>query len=884
VTRERAAALYRALLTLAPRRIREPHGAEMETLFLERLDDAVPRGRLHQLGVWLAATADVIAAAVREPVRSTRSLPRQPHERHTLMFGSDLRYTLRWLARQRSSSALVVLMLSIGIAANVVVFSLVSGLFLRPFPFPDADRLIYINETAPKWNLEVVGINFPDFHRWQQDTTMFEALALSDSDSFNLSDDRGAERIEGAVVTADFAKALGVEPLLGRMFSAEEDHPKGARVVVIGEAMWRDRFGGSTDVLGRTLRLNSIPHTIVGVMPRAAEFPGRVKLWVPLRGDPNQQGQNYSYAAVGRMKPGVTVEAAEKDLLRAHEAIWNARDKDHIVYPYARALRDEFVRDYAITARTLLGAVALLLVIACANVASVMLARALARRREMGIRLAVGASAARLARQLLLENLIVATVSGVAGLLLGRWAFRLLLAAAGDQVPAWTTFDLDVRVLGFIVLLVVVTALLFGSAPMLHGIRGNLRNAMQDASAATTGGPTGRRTLRVLVAAEFAIAAILLASGGLLLRAYERVRSVDPGFRPDHVLTFLVALPGATYADEAKRLAFWDRLTERLAAAPGAIAAGLVSCAPLGCHNGTFFRIEGRAPLAPGQVNPVTLTRAASPEYFQTLGIRLKAGRFFEPGDFRDKKHGVAIVNETFVRTFWPGIDSPIGRRFSGNDDNAPWMTVVGYVEDVKHYGLEQPMRPGVYFPLAQVPRNTMTVAIRTAGDPSAFVSTARRIVQELDPELPLFRIRTMEEALEQSLANRTLYSWLLAVFAGLAFALALGGSYGVTSYLVSQRTRELGIRVALGARSRDIVRTVLGTSVMVAVIGIVVGAVSSVFAGRLLESLLFGVKPYDPRVLGAVAFLLVGLSALANWIPARRAARADPLAALRSE
>jgi predicted permease len=309
-----------------------------------------------------------------------------------------------------------------------------------------------------------------------------------------------------------------------------------------------------------------------------------------------------------------------------------------------------------------------------------------------------------------------------------------------------------------------------------------------------------------------------------------------------------------------------------------------VSCPPLSCHSGTFFVPEGRPPLKPGEQNPVVLYRPASPAYFKAMGVRLKAGRFLEPQDGRDLKHPVAIVNETFARTFWPGVDSPVGRRFRSTNDESPWVTVVGFVEDVKHYGLERPMRPGIYMPIGQDVRRTMTVALRTTAEPAAFTETARRVVRELDPELPLFRVRTMEQALQLSLAERSMYSWMLGVFAGVAFILALGGSYGVTSYLVSQRTRELGIRIALGAQGRDIVRTVLTGSLTVAAIGVLVGIAASFATGRFLEALLFGVPPHDPRILTAAGAFLLAVAALANWLPARRAARADPLLALRTE
>jgi predicted permease len=883
VTRRQARHLYRLLLGLAPAHLRRRHRDEMEVMFLEALEQAETAGGA--AGVWAAGAWDLVRARVRHVFGRRRPVPGIPDERRPIMFGTDLKYTLRWLARQKLSTSLVVGMLAVGMAANVVVFSLVNGLFLRPFPFPQPDRLVDINETAPRWNLDVVGINYPDFHQWRQATHAFEGMALYDPVSFNVADERGADRIEGARVTHDFPAVLGITPLLGRMFTAEEDRPKGPPVVVIGEALWRQRFGGSADVLGRTLKLDGVVCTVIGVMPREAEFPGGVRLWVPFAGDPAQSWQSYGYNAVGRLKPGISVADAEKDLLRAQQPIWDARDKEHIVSPYAKPLHEQFVRDYRGTASTLLTAVGLLLFIACANVASVMLARALARRREMGIRLAVGASRIRLARQLFVENLVLAALGGLVGLALGRWALSLLLASAGDQVPQWANFNLDARVVGFSIVLSGLTAILFGWAPALHAVRGNLRGAMNDTSPGTTGGPGARRTLAVLVGAEFALAAVLLVCGGLLLRAYDHVRKVDPGFRTDRVLTFSLALPDATYGDQEgkKALAFWDRLTERLSALPGVESAGLVNCPPLGCHWGTFYDIEGRAPLAQGQVNPVTLVRRASPEYFKTMGIRLKAGRFLEEADGRNGGSAV-IVNETFARTFWPGVADPVGRRIRNNGRSAPWMTVVGMVGDVRHYGLERPMRPGVYIPMVQSPNTTMAVVIRTVGDPAAFTPTARGLVRGMDPDLALYQVRTMDEALRRSMTQRALYSWLLGVFAAMALVLALGGTYGVTSYLVSQRTREIGIRVALGARGRDIINTVLRNSLTVVGAGVLIGVVASIGAARQLADRLFGVPPHDPRILTLAVVILLAAAALANWLPARRAARLDPMRALRAE
>jgi predicted permease len=877
--------LYRGLLRLGPRSLRQRYADDMEELFLARLAEARCRGRLAAAAAWGAAAADIVGARLRYALR-TRDVPHLEQERRAFMLGSDLRYTMRWLGRQRFSTALVTGMLSLGIAASIVVFSLVNALFLRPFPFDDPERLVYINETAPKWNLEIVGITYPDFDHWRRENKVFEAVAMWNEDNFNLSDASGAERIAGGSVTHDFPDVLRVRPIVGRMFNAEEDTPNGPRVVVLSEGLWRERFGGREDALGQTLRLNSTPHAIVGVIPNVAMFPGEMRLWVPFRGNPARAGSYGSQGAIGRLKPGLTAADAEKDLLRTQQAIWDARDRDRVVSPFVRTLRGQYARDFRTQSATLLIAVGILLVVACANVASVMLARALARRREMGIRLAVGASRGRIARQLFLENVLIAAAGGAIGLMAGRWALQLLLTTAGDQVPRWANFGLDIRVVGFAVLMSVLTTILFGWAPALHAIRGNVRGAMQETSGGSTGGPGGRRTLAALVTAEFALATILLVCGGLLYRAYDRVRHVDPGFRVENVLTFSVALPG-DFGDNdesrAKLYAFWTRLVQRFEALPGVDGVGLVNCAPLGCHWGSFYRVEGAPPRKPGEPTPVTLYRPASPGYFKTMGIRLKSGRLFTDDDGRPGGGRVVIVNETFARTFWPGVADPVGRRLRGMGDTAPWMTVVGFVQDIKHYGLEQPMRPGLYLPLQQSPPSTLVVAVRTAMDPAAFAGTARAALRALNPDLPLIGLRTMEQTLQRSLAQRTLYSWLLAVFAAMALMLALGGTYGVTAYLVSQRTREIGIRVALGARRADITRTVLRTSLSIVGAGVIAGLAAAVAVARLLAEMLFGVPPHDGWILAYAAGGLIAMAAAVNWPTARRAARLDPVTALRA-
>jgi putative ABC transport system permease protein len=809
-------------------------------------------------------------------------------ERTGSMVGSDVRSAWRALLRQRGASALVVVMLALGIAANVAVFSLVNGLFLRPFPFPQPDRLVYINTTAPKWNLDIVGINYPDFDQWRKDQKLFEAITIYQTATFTLADGSGAERLPGAFMTYDFPKVFGVEPILGRAFTPDEDKPKGPLVVVISAALWRERFGADRNVLGRTLRLNGRTHTIVGVMPAEASFPDEVKLWVPLAGDVAQPYPNYSGQGIGRLKPGVTPQQADADLKRAHQPIWDTRDTDRIATPFVKPLHETFVRDYRSAASTVTASVAILLLIACANVAAVMLARALARRREMGIRLALGSSRLRLMRQLLIENLMLATAGGVIGLLAGRWAIAALVALVPEELPRWAAFHMDLRVIGFSVAVVVATVVLFGWAPALHAVGGDLRSAVTASTNGTTGAPRARRTLWLLVAGEFALAAILLVCGSLLLKAFDRVRHVDPGFRSENVLVATIPLSEGTRPKQEQWMAFWNEFEGRASRIPGVNAAGLITCAPLaGCHTGNFFAVEGALPRPDGK-NPVVLQRSASAGYFRAMGLRLKGGRFLEHADSLTDAAPTLVVNESFVRTFWGEGANGVGRRIKYNHtgpDN-PWMTVVGVVGDVKHYGLERPMRPGVYFPLGRNPRSSLMLAIHTAGDPQAIVPVVRDQLRQMDPEVPLVRARTMEESIRQSMALRAALSWMLAVFASLAFVLAIGGAYGVAMYLVTQRTREIGIRVALGARTRDIMRNVVAGGVTVVLAGVACGLAASVAVARLsvLSDTLFGVSAFDVTVLSFVTAVLGVTALLANSLPARRAARIDPMRSLRIE
>ena len=876
--------LYRVLLHIAPRRLRDAHGDDMAELFADRLHAARRRGTFAVAAVWARALSDLCRARFGPASPERVPLTVFIDERTSLMLGSDVRYAWRALLQQRGASALAVLMLALGIAGNVAVFSIVNGLFLRPFPFPEPDRLVYINTAAPKWNLELVGINYPHFDRWQRDQKLFVAITMYETADFNLADANGAERIRGVQITHDFQRVFGVTPILGRSFTAEEDRPKATPVVLLGEALWRERFGADPQVVGRSLRLDGITRTVIGVMPYAASFPDGARLLVPYAGDPAQSYESYSGDGIGRLKPGVTAEQADADIKRAHQPIWDSRDKDRVVTPFVRPLHDTVVRDYRVAARGVTAAVAVLLLIACANVAAVMLARALARRREMGIRLALGSSRLRLVRQLLIENLILAAIGGGIGIVAGQWALGALMQMIPDQLPRWAAFHVDARVLAFSVLTVVATVVLFGWAPALHAIGGDLRSAVHTTTNNATASPRGRRTLRVIVAGEFALAALLLVSGGLFFKAFDRIRNVDPGFRADGALIATIPLSEGTRPKEDQWFAFWTEFERRVAAIPGVDAAGLVTCAPMaGCHNGNFFQVDGAIPSPDGK-NPVILTRSASPGYFRAIGLRLKEGRFLEDADGTPQSDGAVVVNETFVRTFWGAGASGVGRRIKYRDPAARWIPVVGVVEDVKHYGLDRPMRPGVYFPLGKRPRSTMMAVVHAAVPPASIVPPVRDVLRQMDPEVPLFRARSMEDQIRQSTALRAALSWMLAVFAALAFVLAIGGAYGVSTYLVTQRTREIGIRVALGARTTDIFRHVAATGVAVVLAGVVCGLAASMAVTRFMGDALFGVSARDATVFSGVTAVLVATALLANGLPARRAARIDPMRSLRTD
>ena len=798
-------------------------------------------------------------------------------------FFSDLRFALRSFVRQPGATALIVVTLALAVAANTAVFTLLDGIFFRPFPFSEPNRLVYLNEKAPRWNLEFTGINYPDFTTWRSRARTFESMALWSTMSVNLADDTGAERIDAAQVTYDFAHVLRIRPVLGRTFSREEDRPKGPNVVVIGYGLWQDRFGGSKSVLGKTLRVNSSPYTIIGVLPREAEFPSGAKLWLPLDEEEISESQSYSYDGIGRLKPGVTIAQASNDLIEAHQPIWLKSDSTHTVSPRVMPLRERFVADFRTTGQALGAGALLVMLIACANVAGAMLARSIFRRREVALRIALGANGGRVVRQLLTESLALALVAGAVGVVIGEWGLKALLAANADLVPKWASLVVGVRTVAFSIAIICGTAVLFGIAPAMQLGRQDPSDALRAGGTRMSGSRRERRLLNWLVVAEVAIAVVLLASGGLLIRAYANLRHMDPGFRTNGTLEFRVSLPEAKYRGGRPQMAFYQTLIDRLRAIPGVDHVAMITCPPLGCHWGNFYQAEGAPALTKNEVDPVTLTRLASPDYFATMGIQFVHGRAFAEHEgqaltgFRP-----VVINEEFARHAWPNVADPTGKRFkSRGDTSSNWSTVIGVVKDVKHYGLTRPMIPGLYFPITRIDTSasfgSFELVLHTASDPVSLFPSTRATVRSLDPELPVFGLKTMQTALDESFGQARTVALSLAVFAAIALTLAIGGIYAVLSYVVGQRRQEIGIRMALGAMSKQVLRMVVRQGLVLVAIGVIIGVPIAILSTRLLSSLLVGVKATDPATYGAVIIVLTVTTAIAAWIPARRAARVDP-------
>jgi predicted permease len=875
---------YRALLKLFPRRYRDEHGRALERLFLDtHAAWARERGR-HGAAFWLRIAGDVVRAAAAEWLESARGVAQpQPDHGGELMSSlvGDLRFALRQLTRHPAMAIVIVALMAVGVAGNTAMFRIYNGLFLRPLPFEEPDRLVNFDETAPAWDLEYVGMAYPDFAEWRRSNRTFEAMAVFGEGGANLSGEGAAERVGFISATHDLDDVLRLEPRLGRFFTADEDSPDAPRVALLSTGFWERRFAADSAVLGTTISLDGESVEIIGVLPPAAEFLAEADLWLPLRmaeGDDS----GWFLSGVGRLREGVTLEGAHEDLLAVHKGMLPERDVNEVTSPVLASMRDRYLGDQRARSNFLMGAVGVVLLVASANIAGLMFARSLGRGSEIAVRLAMGAPRRRIVRQLLTESALLAAAGAALGAALGVWGSGRLIGRLTEEFPRWVTFDLDGRILTFTLAVVAGSAVLFGLAPALHAA-GQPAATLAGAGRATASFRR-RRALSVLVSAEVALALGLLVVGGLSMLDAHRVGGVDPGFANEGVTVYRMQLPSNRYPDDASRLAFVTSYLERLRSLPAVESATIASSLPLLGHWGWFFEVEDGPQRAEGDPNPVVLMRSVAPGYFETMKVALASGRPFDEFDGREGTPPVVIVNETFVRTFMADGKDPIGRRVHTGGREDPRLTVIGVARDIKHYGLDEPMRPGVYQPLAQVPLQSFHVALRTAAEAPSPMGDARALTAELDPELPIYSDRTMSDVLAASMWARRATSWLIAAFSAVALFLAVAGLYGVVSYAVSQRTREISVRMAMGARAEQVRGQVVREGMAVVATGALVGLVAALAMARLVSGLLVQVSPREPVVYAVVTLLLLAVAAVANYLPAKRAAATDPMTALRGE
>jgi putative ABC transport system permease protein len=801
---------------------------------------------------------------------------------------SDVRYAARNLFRRPGFTIIAVITLALGIGANTAIFSAINALLLKPLPFPELDRVVAVWDKLPSRGLQRNEVTVANYLDWQSQTQSFEQLALYRWWSANLTGIDPPERIQGFLVTANFLDTTGMKPIMGRNFLPEENQPGKGAVAVITHSLWQRRFGGDPNILNKTITINSITRTVVGVMPERFNFPKGAEVYAPLPMTPElmKSRGDHSYYVLGRLKPGASIPGAQAELdnitARLEQQFpetnkgWGAT-----IFPIVA----DTVRTYDTALWIMMGAVGFVLLIACANVANLMLARASGRQKEIALRTALGASRWRIVRQLLTESLIVALIGGALGVLIGFWGIDALRAAnpaeASRFAPGWYQLGINAPVLLFTLGLSVVSGIVFGLVPALQASRTNLNDSLKEGGRQTSA--SSHRLRSSLVVFEFALSLVLLVGAGLLTRSFLALVKTDPGFNPDHVLTMNLMLPAAKYKDQPARAAFYNDLVQRVKTQPGVESAAVVNYLPLGGANSSdSYLVEGEPEPAPGDEHGGRY-RVATPDYFRTMGISIVRGRGFTDQD-RAGAPPVVIVNEAFVRKHWPGAD-PIGKRirFYGPLERAPWMQVVGVIADVKHE-LNLAVTPEYYLPHAQNPWNAMVLVAKTSVEPGSLAGALRQQVWAIDKDQPVFDVKTMQEVRSTSVAVYSFSSVMLGIFAFVALLLASIGIYGVMAFAVTQRTQEIGIRIALGARSVDVLKLVVKHGMKLVLLGMVIGLAGSWAVTRFIEKLLVGVEATDLLTFSVVSVCLLVAAFVACYLPARRATKVDPLVALRYE
>ncbi|HEU4643042.1 MAG TPA: ABC transporter permease [Gemmatimonadaceae bacterium] len=799
----------------------------------------------------------------------------------------DVRYAARVLRKRPTFTMLAVLCLTLGIGATAAIFSVVDAALLRPLPFPESARLMSVSAMVDADRFGPVSA--PDFVDWRAQSKTME-LAAWRARSLSLGLETGAERVPLALVSANLFHVLQASPVLGRGFTLDEEQPGHTNVAVLSWALWQRQFGGARSAVGKTIRIDAREYTIVGVMPASFDFPlgtsERSQLWIPLTlgGDSTfQQSRGaHSLEVGGRLRPGATREQAAAEMVAITKRLselyprTNARFSAGVV-----PLRERLVGGTRPTLLMLAGAVAFVLLIACANVGNLMLARATGRFREIAVRSALGAGRGRIVRQLLVESVLLAMAGGVLGLLLASWGTALLKSLLPPSLPHASDIGVDWRVALFALAVSLSTGMLFGLAPALQAARTDLQSTLKDSARGSTGAGSGHRLRSAFVVAQVALSVMLVAGAGLLTVSLMRLERVDAGIHPDGVISASIRLPDDRYADNASVLRFYGRVVERMRALPGVTSAGAVLVLPLSGSNAVVGLVLDGHPVEPGHEAGVAFNTAYD-GYFDAIGMRLVSGRAFDAHD-DTASVPVAIVNEAFAKKYWPG-ENPLGQRLSVTVNDGAMRQVVGVVADVRRDRLDEAAVPEVFAPERQVPFPGVNVVVRTSGTASSVAGALRREVAALDPDVAVGSVRTMDEVLTQSLAQRRFAALLLGLFAAVALVLAATGIYGVMTSMVTQRTRELAVRVALGAKPADVLGLVLRQGLVLTVMGIVAGVAGALALAKLLTGLLYGVGGGDPVTLAVVSLLLGGVALVASYLPARRATRVDPLLALQAE
>jgi putative ABC transport system permease protein len=884
---------YRSALRWCPSPLRERYGDDMRRTFEDRCESEASRGALAIVALFTRELLDLALTSVARRVGADpgfRPENRVDHQRRDPVgaLAQDIRYAIRMLCRQPAFTAVAVLTLALGIGATTAVFTVVNGVLLRPLPYRDPDAIVQLLHSR---NGRVsMSYSPPNYHDVTTESGVFSESAAISPATGSVTGSGDPQQIEGAYVTTGFFNVLGVTPRYGRGF-VEADGVKGSdSVVILGDALWRRLFGARPDVVGSTMRMDGGTFTIVGVAPPEVTIPAGAEYWRPLVFTPDnlsdrQRGAQW-VGAIARLKPGVTLDRAQNAMATVAERL--SRD-----YPRtnqgrtmsATRLQDRIVRGIRPALLMLLGAVTLVLLVACVNVANLLLARANSRTREVAVRAAVGAGRGRLVQQFLAESVVLGLAGGVAGLVVAFWSTRALVALGPASIPRLAEVGIDWRVLAFTVATASVTSVVFGLVPALASTGDTVARFVSTAGRGSIG--HGRTRIRkTLVVCEMALAVVLLVGAGLLMRSYQRISDVNPGFSPDHVLTFTISLPEAKYNTIAAVGQFVQQYVAQLGARAGVDSAAAVYGLPLddGFSASSSFTRAGEPDSAD---TPSAGMRIITPGYFKALRIPVRAGRTFTERDDETAPE-VVVINEEAARRFWPAKD-PIGEQIHlgvrlADGVRSGQKTIVGVVGNVKFGGLDVSAPPEVYLPHAQHPVSDMTVVVRTAGDPIAFAPVARADLAALDRERPLAAVRTMDDVVGRSIAERRFTMLLLASFAAVAVLLAAIGVYGVLAYVVSQRTQEIGLRLAIGAAPDDVVRLFLREGVTLAIVGLAAGLAGALVAGRALDALLFGVTSTDPITYAGVAGALGFAALAASYLPARRAARVDPMMALRAD